>query len=106
MRFRQELRETVRNYKAEVPVNLHIFGPQGSGKTSFIRTCFRALLGARNLPNRFVSPTRTARLGECVPVEPCVVKRASYEDDRAAWEAQEMPAVAGQSVVEFDYRSG
>jgi len=62
--------------------------------------------GARNLPNRFVSPTRTARLGKCVPVEPCVVKRASYEDDRAAWEAQEMPAVAGQSVVEFDYRSG
>jgi len=64
--------------------------------------------GARNLPNRFVSPTRTARLGKCVPVEPRVVKRASYEDDRAAWEAQEMPPVAGESVVpssvvEFDY---
>ncbi|CAD7961339.1 unnamed protein product [Amoebophrya sp. A25] len=34
------------------PLNIHIFGPQGSGKTSFIRTCFRALLGARNLPKQ------------------------------------------------------
>jgi hypothetical protein len=45
--FRDELRRTVlafvriRGY----PLNVHVFGPQGSGKTSFIRTCFRALMG-------------------------------------------------------------
>ena len=69
--FRQELRETIKRFgssstvgdhatagglgKAQLPtdtttpapsaVNIYIFGPQGSGKTSFIRTLFRALLG-------------------------------------------------------------
>lgn len=59
-RYREELREAVRLFNsgqsAELPVpsgttlprhiNVFLFGPQGSGKTSFVRSCFRALYGA------------------------------------------------------------
>jgi len=59
---RRELREAVMGFKcgsewgtssssgpAAKPnhINVYLFGPQGSGKTSFIRTCFRALHGAK-----------------------------------------------------------
>jgi len=53
----QQLRESVLNFRAGeeqteqsgIPkhVNVYMFGPQGSGKTSFIRTCFRALMGSQ-----------------------------------------------------------
>jgi len=57
-KYREELREAVRSFAIglqanpgaqDVPknVNLYLFGPQGSGKTSFIRTCFRALYGPK-----------------------------------------------------------
>jgi len=62
--YRKELREAVRSFAcgqqsasslapgaASLPrhINVYLFGPQGSGKTSFIRTCFRALYGPREL---------------------------------------------------------
>ena len=47
--FREELRDTVHQFRTDditkTGINIHVFGPQGSGKTSFIRTVFRALLG-------------------------------------------------------------
>mmetsp|Transcript_9940 Transcript_9940/g.26302 ORF Transcript_9940/g.26302 Transcript_9940/m.26302 type:complete len:410 (-) Transcript_9940:62-1291(-) len=67
--YRQELREAVMSFAcgqtgpagsmAPVPsssslpshINLYLFGPQGSGKTSFVRSCFRALYGRRRLEN-------------------------------------------------------
>eukprot|EP00747_Dinoflagellata_sp_TGD_P213261 gnl/TRDRNA2_/TRDRNA2_86244_c1_seq1.p1 gnl/TRDRNA2_/TRDRNA2_86244_c1~~gnl/TRDRNA2_/TRDRNA2_86244_c1_seq1.p1 ORF type:complete len:428 (+),score=79.48 gnl/TRDRNA2_/TRDRNA2_86244_c1_seq1:69-1352(+) len=39
-------------------INIYLFGPQGSGKTSFIRTCFRALYGLR--PDRELSEAETS----------------------------------------------
>mmetsp|Transcript_89276 Transcript_89276/g.168207 ORF Transcript_89276/g.168207 Transcript_89276/m.168207 type:complete len:368 (-) Transcript_89276:10-1113(-) len=61
-RYREELREAVRGFGigqagGPIPVglpipghlNIYLFGPQGSGKTSFIRTCFRALYGPKYL---------------------------------------------------------
>lgn len=59
-RYREELREAVRSFAIAaqaVPngpaipkkINVYLFGPQGSGKTSFIRTAYRALYGAKHL---------------------------------------------------------
>jgi hypothetical protein len=59
-RYREELREAVRSFNcgAQAPaggpacpkhINIYLFGPQGSGKTSFIRTCYRALHGPKHL---------------------------------------------------------
>jgi len=59
-RYREELREAVRSFHcgaqvapgaAPAPkhINVYLFGPQGSGKTSFIRTCYRALYGPKHL---------------------------------------------------------
>jgi hypothetical protein len=60
-KYREELREAVRAFKigaqqtvpgaAATPksINVYMFGPQGSGKTSFIRTCYRALYGPKHL---------------------------------------------------------
>jgi len=61
--YREELRQSVRSFSigqgyttggASLPpsINVYLFGPQGSGKTSFIRTCFRALYGSRFLDGR------------------------------------------------------
>lgn len=62
--YLEELREALLNFAAgqspdaSVPggssmlprhINIYMFGPQGSGKTSFIRTCFRALYGSSHL---------------------------------------------------------
>lgn len=62
VRYRDELREAVRSFALgqagggspgplgpnnPKQLNLYLFGPQGSGKTSFIRTCFKALYGPR-----------------------------------------------------------
>lgn len=62
--YRQELREAVRGFVVgqSAPsgpvavataqtkhINVYLFGPQGSGKTSFIRSCFHALYGSRYL---------------------------------------------------------
>lgn len=58
-KYREELREAVRCFAigaqavpgAAAPkhINVYLFGPQGSGKTSFIRTCYRALYGSKHL---------------------------------------------------------
>lgn len=59
-RYREELRDAVRAFSigaqsmpgaAPSPkhINVYLFGPQGSGKTSFIRTCYRALHGPKYL---------------------------------------------------------
>jgi hypothetical protein len=59
-KYREELREAVRTFScgrqsapssAVYPnhINIYLFGPQGSGKTSFIRTCYRALHGPKHL---------------------------------------------------------
>jgi len=58
-RYREELREAVRSFSCGTQaapggtpppkqINVYLFGPQGSGKTSFIRTCYRALYGAKH----------------------------------------------------------
>jgi len=59
-RYREELRDAVRSFAMaaqSIPgatacpkhINIYLFGPQGSGKTSFIRTCYRALYGPKHL---------------------------------------------------------
>jgi len=59
-RYREELREAVRSFRCSAQstpgatgcpthINVYLFGPQGSGKTSFIRTCYRALYGPKHL---------------------------------------------------------
>lgn len=58
-KYREELRDTVKSFMigsqgvpgAQFPkhINIYLFGPQGSGKTSFIRTCYRALYGPNHL---------------------------------------------------------
>lgn len=59
-KYREELREAVRCFAigaqavpgaqaAPKHINVYLFGPQGSGKTSFIRTCYRALYGSKHL---------------------------------------------------------
>lgn len=59
-RYREELREAVRSFSVGAQaapggtlspknINVYLFGPQGSGKTSFIRTCYRALYGPKHL---------------------------------------------------------
>eukprot|EP00929_Paragymnodinium_shiwhaense_P071840 TRINITY_DN36487_c0_g2_i1.p1 TRINITY_DN36487_c0_g2~~TRINITY_DN36487_c0_g2_i1.p1 ORF type:complete len:380 (-),score=88.46 TRINITY_DN36487_c0_g2_i1:63-1202(-) len=67
-RYRQELREAVMAFAlgqagpdgqapsqltAPLPkqINVYLFGPQGSGKTSFVRSAFRALYGKQHLTN-------------------------------------------------------
>lgn len=59
-KYREELREAVRAFSCggqgvspsvtyPKHINIYLFGPQGSGKTSFIRTCYRALYGPKHL---------------------------------------------------------
>lgn len=61
-RYREELRDAVRSFQIAsniqakpggegIPthINIYMFGPQGSGKTSFIRTCYRALYGPKHV---------------------------------------------------------
>jgi len=60
--YREELRHAVRSFivgqgaagGASLPsaINIYLFGPQGSGKTCFIRTCFQALYGPRCLEGK------------------------------------------------------
>eukprot|EP01066_Platyproteum_vivax_P007330 Platyproteum_vivax@DN2835_c0_g1_i2.p1 len=37
--------------ETKAPLNIYLFGPQGSGKSSFIRTCYRALNGFKETPD-------------------------------------------------------
>lgn len=73
--YRQELREAVLSFacgqqlgaghpppsSGVLPrqINLYLFGPQGSGKTSFVRSCFRALYGPRRLANAMTEQETT-----------------------------------------------
>jgi hypothetical protein len=62
--YREELRQAVKKFSigqgfagptaGALPpsINLYLFGPQGSGKTCFVSTCFRALYGPRFLEGR------------------------------------------------------
>ena len=64
--------------------------------------------GARELPNRFVdrrgSERVIAKVGSLIEVPMSTVVRASYEDDRRAWDAHEAPATMDRfSVARFEY---